>query len=156
MYRGLAVWWLQWLSISIDRWRKSVVLNHLYLRCWRCPVIIHLSLTTLFLFFVYYLVHASIDASPVPSIDNHFVSDANRCTDLTLSNYMEHCVELSCHYLFVYLGRYSSKHSMPKDTRGKQSYWKLDMESAVVVCRASPSVIRLCVACARVRACLSD
>ena len=36
----------------------------------------------LFLLFVYYLIYASIDASPVPSIDNR-LSDANRCTDLT-------------------------------------------------------------------------
>ena len=36
----------------------------------------------LILLFVYYSVQASIDASPIPIIDNHSL-DTNRCTDLT-------------------------------------------------------------------------
>ena len=44
---------------------------------------VHLSLKMLFLFFVYYLLQwASIDASPVPSVDISSLAP-NRCTDLT-------------------------------------------------------------------------
>ena len=44
---------------------------------------LHLSITMLFLLFVYYSVQtAYIDASPVPSIDNRSLA-ANHCTDLT-------------------------------------------------------------------------
>ena len=74
----------------------------------------------------------------------------------TLSHYMEHCVELSCHYLLVFMGRRSPKHSMPKDTKGKRLDRKVYMESAVVVCRTSSSTVHLRIACARVCASLGD
>ena len=65
-------------------------------------------------------------------------------------------MELSCYYLFMYLGRRAPEHSVPEEERRKRLDWKMHMKSIIVVCRESSSVVRLCVTCARVRASMGD
>ena len=59
-------------------------------------------------------------------------------------------MELSCNDLFLYLGRCAPEHPMPEETKGEQLDWEMYMESVIVVCGASPSIVHLCAACARV------
>ena len=51
-----------------------------------------------------------------------------------LSNHLEHCVELSCNNIFVYLGRRTPEHPMPEEASGKRLDGKMYKESITVVC----------------------
>ena len=71
----------------------------------------------LFLLLIYYLVQGVyIDASPVPQ---PLFSGKSLYRPHALPDDLEHCVELSSHYLFVYLGRRAPKRPMPEKARGE-------------------------------------
>ena len=75
----------------------------------------------LILSYYYLTLGASIDVSPVSSIDKRSFK-SNSCTDLTHRWTVEYHLELPYHNILLHLGGRASKYSLSREERGKQLY----------------------------------